>query len=77
MRWSLLSEADRPTVVSAQSTAAAMGGFSTWGDGRSQPPGSRNTTTSPRSSGMSRGVSWFTTMRALICSVSSKEDDVM
>ncbi len=52
-------------------TATRPGSARSGGVSGSQPPGSRNTTTSPCSIGMSFGSSWLTMIRSLMRSVSS------
>ncbi len=80
MRWSSLSPVPRPICVSTQSMALAgwvSGVTLGTSDPASHPPGSLNTTTSPRLSATAPGTSSLTITRSLICSVFSIDADGM
>ena len=78
MRCSSLSDAVIPTSESSQSPARTSADWSAGAaETGSQPPGSRKTTTSPRSYPVKRGVSSSTRMRSFTSSVCSIDPDGM
>ena len=66
-----------PKVPRTKSVISVSVSFSWVGIAPSQPPGSLNTATSPRSSGITSGAKTLTMIRSLISRVSSIEPDGM